>query len=384
MQTRFLLCDTFADATAWGFCMSRVKGDHQKLKMLFLAKIFSEETDDEHRLTLPQITKRLDRYGVNADRKTLYQDFEELRTFGLDILSERDGRETYYWMGARDFELSELKLLVDSVQSAKFITDGKSKELIDKLETLTSRHLATQLQRQVMISGRVKTMNESIYYNIDKLHQAISENVQIRFHYFQWNVKKEMQLRRNGEWYQISPWGLLWDNENYYLVGYDAGTADPVRSGAAAADSGRPAAGTGAGIPEGEKHGSPGQIKHYRVDKMRDITVTSLNREGQEQFESFDMPRYSNSLFGMFGGEITRVTLEAENSMVGILLDRFGKDLIILKTDEDHFQTAVNVTVSSQFFGWVMALSGKVKITGPARVVEQMKNEVLRIAEQYR
>ena len=335
--------------------MARVKGDHQKLKMLFLAKIFSEETDDEHKLTLAQISERLDGYGVNADRKTLYQDFEELRTFGMDILSGRTGKDMYYWLGVRDFELSELKLLVDSVQSAKFITDGKSKELIGKLETLTSRHLASRLQREVIISGRVKTMNESIYYNVDTLHQAIGDGVRIRFHYFQWNVKKEMQLRRDGAWYETSPWALMWDNENYYLVGFDAGGAD----------------------------GGPGMIRHYRVDKMLDITATDLPREGKEQFDSFDMPRYTKSLFGMFGGEETRVTLEAEDSMAGILIDRCGKDLIIMRIDEKHFRTVVTVAVSSQFLAWVMALGGKVRITGPAQVVERMRDETQKIAAQY-
>ena len=335
----------------------RVKGDHQKLKMLYLTKIFEEETDDEHRLTLPQITEKLASCGVNADRKTLYQDFEELRTYGMDLISGREGKETYYWLGQRSFELSELKLLVDTVQSARFITDGKSKELIGKLETLTSRHLASRLQRQVVISGRVKTMNESIYYNVDTLHQAISDNAQIRFHYFQWNVKKEMQLRRDGAWYRTSPWALLWNNENYYLVGYDAGDGTP---------------------------GNEGRIKHYRVDKMLDITVTDEPREGLPQFESFDLPRYSKSLFGMFGGEETRVTLEADNDMAGTLIDRFGKDLIIVRADEDHFRTAVNVAVSGQFYGWVMGLGGKVRITGPDPVVDGMREEVRKIAEQYR
>ena len=334
--------------------MASVKGDHQKLKLLYLAKIFTEETDDDHRMTLPQILDRLGGYGVNADRKTLYQDFEELRTFGLDILKQRVGKETYYWMGARDFELSELKLLVDSVQAAKFITDGKSKELIAKLEKLTSRHLAGRLQRQVIISGRVKTMNESIYYNVDVLHQAISDDVQIRFHYFQWNLKKEMELRRGGAWYQISPWALMWDNENYYLVGYDAGSGEA---------------------------GGAGRIKHYRVDKMLEITVTDCPREGKEQFESFDMPRYTKSLFGMFGGEETRVTLEVDNDAVGILIDRFGKDLIIMRTGEDRFRTVVNVAVSNQFLGWVMALGGKVRIVSPASVAERMRSEARRIAD---
>ena len=327
-----------------------MKGENQKLKMLYLSRLFMEQTDDEHGLTMAQIIEKLSAQGVNADRKTLYLDFEELRRFGLDILATQVGRQTYYSLGARDFELPELKLLVDSVQAAKFITDKKSRELIRKLEGLVSVHQARQLHRQVLISGRVKTMNESIYYNIDKLHGAINEDAQIRFQYYQWTVEKEMALRRGGTWYQVSPWALIWDDENYYLVAFDS------------ADE---------------------KIKHYRVDKMLKISVTGEKREGKERFTEFDPARYSRSLFGMYGGEDVRVTLEARNDMTGVLIDRFGKDIVITRTDEDHFRTNVEVAVSRQFLGWVMALGDGIRIVGPESVAEQMKQEIRRLAEQY-
>ncbi|MBR6350058.1 MAG: WYL domain-containing protein [Lachnospiraceae bacterium] len=326
------------------------KGTNQKLKQLYLVKIFTEETDDQHGLTLPEIISRLNAYGVNADRKTLYQDFEELRVFGFDIIGEQNGRSYYYYLGQRKFELPELKLLVDSVQSAKFITDKKSKELIKKLENMVSKYQAKQLQRQVFITGRVKTMNESIYYNIDKLHEAINTGRKIRFKYFQWNTKKEMELRRDGEWYETSPWGLMWDDENYYLVAYDS--ADDI-------------------------------IKHYRVDKMLKISVIDEPREGQKQFKAFNMPHYTRSLFGMFGGEEYHVTIEADNSMAGIMIDRFGKDIFIVPVGTDRFKTTVDIAVSSQFLGWIIALGDKVKITGPDEVVERMKDEIRRLSEQY-
>ena len=326
------------------------KGIHQKQKMLYLMKIFSEETDDAHFLSLAQIIKKLSSYGVTADRKTLYTDFDELRDFGFDIIKEKVGRNYYYHIGSRKFELPELKLLVDAVQSAKAITNKKSGELISKLEGMVSIYEARQLNRQVFISGRIKSMNESIYYNIDALHTAIGADSRIRFKYYQWNIKKEMRLRREGTWYNVSPWALMWDDENYYLVGYDS---------------------------EDDK------IKHYRVDKMQQITATKEPREGQAQFKKFNMPRYSKSLFGMFGGEEIKVTLEAENSMVGILIDRFGKDISIKPVDGEHFQTSVNVAVSLQFFGWVMALGNGVRIVGPESVKEQMQNEVKRLCRQY-
>ena len=325
-------------------------GDSQKLKMLYLAKIFHEDTDDLHSLTVNEIIEKLAACGVNADRKTLYQDFEELRKFGLDILAEKDGRSWRYHLAGRDFELPELKLLVDSVQSAKFITDRKSKELIRKLESLVSRYEGGQLQRQVVISGRIKTMNESIYYNVDKIHEAIALGRRIRFHYFQWNIKKEPELRRGGAWYEASPWALLWDNENYYMVAYDA---------------------------EDEK------IKHFRVDKMLHISVTKEARLGQEAFRRFDMPRYTKSLFGMFGGEEKKVTLEAENSMAGVIIDRFGKDIFLIPSGPDHFRTVVTVAVSGQFLGWIMALDGKVRIVSPDSVVKEMRALLAKELAQY-
>ena len=325
-------------------------GNNQKLKLLYLIKIFTEDTDDQHALTLPQIVEKLDAYGVSAERKTLYQDFELLRDFGFDIIGQQARRNFYYHMGNRRFELPELKLLVDSVQSAKFITDKKSNALIKKLEGMVSKYEARKLQRQVIISGRIKAMNESIYYNVDKLHEAIGTDRQIRFKYFRWNIKKEMELRKDGAWYQVSPWALMWDDENYYLVGYDA---------------------------------EDGKIKHYRVDKMWRISVADRKREGKEQFKVFNMPRYTKSLFGMFGGEEVKVTLEAENGMVGILLDRFGKDIPVKPVDADHFRTSVVVAVSSQFLGWIMALGDGVKIIGPDKVVTRMKEEIRLISKMY-
>ena len=325
------------------------KGNNQKLKMLYLAKIFMEETDDAHGLTLPEITQRLNGFDVNADRKTLYQEFEELRRFGLDILTDQRGHNTYYHLGCRDFELPELKLLVDAVQSSRFITDRKSHELIGKLEGLVSVHQARQLHRQVLIAGRIKTMNERIYYNVDILHEAINADAQIRFHYFQWNLNTQPVLRHGGAWYEVSPWGLTWEDENYYLVAYDA--ADDV-------------------------------IKHYRVDKMLDIAPLDKARQGGERFHG-DITRYTNSLFGMFAGEESAVTLEAENDMVGILIDRFGQDIPIAKVDDAHFETRVTVTVSPQFFGWVMALGDGVRITAPTPVVRKMREAARRLSQTY-
>jgi predicted DNA-binding transcriptional regulator YafY len=323
----------------------------QRLKLLYLMQIFSEDTDDEHMLTLPQIIGKLKACGVDVERKTLYQDFEILRDFGFDIVGVQTQRNYFYHIGNRKFELPELKLLVDSVQSAKFMTDKKSKSLIRKLEAMASKYDARKLHRQVVISGRVKTMNESIYFNVDKIHEAIGSDSQIRFKYFQWNVKKEMELRKGGAWYQVSPWALMWDDENYYLVAYD---------------------------------GEEKKIKHYRVDKMLKISLLDTKREGKEEFQEFDMARYNKSLFGMYGGEEVKITLEAGNEFAGVLIDRFGKEIIIRQVDSDHFRTVVNVAISNQFLGWIMALGNGVKIVAPESVVERMRQEIKLLDEMYK
>ena len=330
--------------------MAERKGENQKLKMLYLVKIFSEETDDSHHITMPEIIRRLAEYGVNADRKTIYQDINELKRYGLDILTSQDGRNYYYYLGSRDFELAELKLLVDSVQSSKFISEHKSRVLIKKIESLASNHDASQLHRQVLISGRVKTMNESIYYNVDKLHAAINSDRQIRFRYHDWNLEKEMVPRYDGMWYQRSPWALMWDDEMYYLVVYDS------------------------------KHAN---ITHYRVDKMKEIEIVDEPREGKEAFKDFNLADYTKSLFGMYAGEETRVTLEGDNHMVGVLIDRFGKDIIIAPAGDDCFRTTVTVAVSTHFLGWIISLGGGIRIVGPDSVIEQMQDLIKQLAEQY-
>ena len=326
------------------------KGENQKLKMLYLVKIFSEETDDQHYLTMPEIIQKLEEYGVNADRKTLYNDIDELKKFGFDILTCKENRSFYYYLGSREFELAELKLLVDSVQSARFMTDKKSSQLISKLESLVSKHEGHKLHRQVIIAGRVKGNNETIYYNVDRIHDAINEDRQIRFRYYDWNLDKEMRPRYAGKWYQLSPWALMWDDEMYYLVVYDA------------------------------KHDN---VTHYRVDKMKDIEILEESREGKQAFKEFNIAHYTRTLFGMYTGDETKVTLEAANHMIGVLIDRFGKDLIIERVDSEHFRTIVTVAVSSHFLGWIISLGGDIRIGGPDNVVEQMRDLINKLSEQY-
>ena len=326
------------------------KSSNQKLKLIYLMKILLERTDETHSITMPEIIDALAAYDISAERKSLYNDIENLRVYGLDVIGMQEDRTYSYHIGNRQFELAELKLLVDSVQSAKFITAKKSNELIKKIEGLASKYEASQLHRQVFVAGRVKTMNESIYYNVDRIHTAIAENSRITFQYFQWNVDKKMELRHEGALYEVSPWSLSWDDENYYMIGYDAEAQ---------------------------------LIKHYRVDKMLHIRMSDESREGKEHFKKLDMADYAKKSFGMFRGKETSVKMLVNNSLAGVIIDRFGKDVMMIPEDEDHFRVNVDVHVSKQFLGWVFSLGEAVKIIGPDEVVEQMRGEARRLMEQY-
>lgn len=321
------------------------KGAGQKAKLLALEHIFLEQTDEEHPISVARMMELLKTMGVECrDRKSLYDDLETLRLFGMDIESIRTGRSVGYYLASRSFELPELKLLVDAVQSSRFITRDKTDRLIRKLESLTSVHQARQLQRQVFVTHRVKTGNERVYYIVDALHGAIDGNKQIRFHYYEWargaSGRLEQRLRRDGSWYQVSPWALLWDKEYYYLVAYEA-----------ASD----------------------QLRHYRVDKMLDMETLDLARLGAEQFQGQDPGVYAASMFGMFAGKQQSLRLLVDNSLAGVIVDRFGQDVITAPCDEGHFTVNVRAAVSPQFFSWVFSFGGKCRILSPDTVLMQYR-----------
>lgn len=317
------------------------RGSNQKLKLSYLTKIMLQKTDDEHGLTMPQIIAELDKYGVTAERKSIYTDFYDMTDkLGIEIIKEQSGRNTYYHVASREFELAEVKLLIDAIQSSKFITEKKSRELIAKIKGFVSEYQASQLQRQVYVQGRIKTMNETIYYCVDDIHNAIAHNKKIRFKYYRWSIKKTLEPMHGGEWFEVSPWALTWDNENYYMVAYDS-LSD--------------------------------KIKHYRVDKMMKISMLEEKREGKDIFENFDMAAYSKATFGMYQGEKTRVRITFPNQMCGVFLDRFGKEITFRPVDDKHSELSVNVNVSPQFFGWIFSLGREVKVVGPDAVVEQIK-----------
>ncbi len=323
---------------------------NQKLKCLYLRQFLLENTDEAHPVTVSQMIDYLARHDIAAERKSIYDDIDGLRSYGLDI-EYRKAQDGGYFIANREFQLPELKLLVDAVQSSKFLSLRKSNELIAKLEKLASRHEAQALRRQVYVTHRIKNMNESIYYNVDALHSAIAAGSRITFRYFDWDMNGKKKYRHEGKRYRISPWALLWDDENYYLVGYDAEHAER---------------------------------RHYRVDKMESITQTGEERLGKELFAGFDPAAYSRKVFGMYGGEPQKVTLRFESSMSNIVFDRFGRELILTPDREGGFTVTVEVVPSPQFFAWLTGLGAPVKILSPQPIVQQFCDYLQSVLDAYR
>lgn len=325
------------------------KGVNQKLKLLYIAKILEEETCEKNPITTQDLIKYLKGVGVEAERKSIYDDIEKLEMFGYDIIHVDNRNGGGYYLASREFELAELKLLVDAVQSSRFITPKKSEELIRKLEKLTSKIEANGLQRQVYVAGKVKAYNENILYHVDTIYTAMHENKQISFNYMAYDKSKKQVPRYNGKVYQVSPWYLIWKDENYYLLAYDE-----------------------------EKQ----MIRHYRVDKMERVKVIAKGRVGRDDYERMDMAKFSNRAFGMYGGREEAVVLEYQPECLDVILDRFGLDIPVQEAG-DKLRSRVQVILSDQFYGWIAGIGGKVKITAPQEVVDEYKELLTRILKEY-
>lgn len=327
------------------------RSGNQKLKLLYLLKILTEQSDEEHCMSAQALIEALSAYEIKAERKSIYDDIAQLIDFGYDIVLVKAKTGGGYYLAGRDFELAELKLLVETVQASRFLTVNKSRDLISKIEKLASKAEAGQLQRQVYVANRIKTANESIYYVVDDIHRAIQNNRQISFQYLEWNLNRELVPRRDGKPYQVSPWALTCKDENYYLIAHDS---------------------------EEDK------IKHFRVDKMAKIRVMEeTKREGAALFERFDIADYANKTFGMYGGQEETVTLLFENHLIGVVMDRFGKEAAVRIRDEAHFSVRVRVAVSGQFFGWLTGLGEGAVIMSPAAVQEAYRIHLEKTLAQY-
>ncbi len=327
------------------------KSENQKLKLLYILEMLSELTDEDHVLSTKAIIDRLAEKNIKAERKSIYADMQSLVDFGYDVLYKSGRTDGGYYLATRDFELAELKLLVDAVQASRFITPKKSRELIEKLEKLTSRHQAGQLKRQVFVTGRVKADNEKIYYTIDAVYNAIRENVKLSFTYMEWTLDKKLSPRKKGEKYLVSPWSLVWDDENYYLIAYDD---------------------------------KAGMVKHYRVDKIRDAVPSEEKRSGREVFENMDLADFSKKTFGMYGGYEEMVSLKLPESLFGVMMDRFGKETDVRVLSDGYVRVRVKAVVSRQFFGWLCGLGKDVTILAPEKVKEDYGNWLKEIWESQK
>ena len=330
------------------------------MKLLMLQKILQEQTDEEHFLTANQLVERLKALDIPAERKGIYDDIKALNVFykpanknkadrAQRIEMDEEGRG--YYLTNRLFSVSDLKLMIDAIQSSKFLSDAKTLELIEALETLCSKHQAQGFKRQVIVSNRVKNMNIKVHNNVDHLNYAIVEDWKVKFKYFDYNTKQERAFRKKGGWYVISPFALVYCDDNYYLLGYDA---------------------------------DKGKIMNYRVDRMAYVSAQEgMIREGKDVFAALDLAQYQRYTFSMYSGDVQRVTMRFRNTMMNAVIDKFGKLGYVKEVDKDHFEVTVPVAVSPQFFGWVFGLGNYVTIVGPENVKEKMKKMLDSVRKRY-
>ena len=320
--------------------------ENQKLKLLYLKELFERQSDEEHLLSMQDILDALAARGIRAERKSVYDDILCLQQFGMDIVTVK-GRHGGYFLASRTFELPELKLLVDAVQSSKFLSERKSMQLIAKLETLASQYAAGSLRRQVTVAGRVKTMNESVYYSVDLLHEAIQKNSRITFRYFDYDLNGARRYRPGL--YAASPYALCWQDENYYLIAHS------------------------------ERHG----LTHYRIDKMAKLSIADKPRVITEQARQLDLTRYGKTVFGMFSGTPQQVKLRFRNSLAGVVIDRFGKSAMLVPDGESHFTFTTEIVLSPVFYGWLAGFGEQAEIMFPASVREDFADLCRRTLSLY-
>lgn len=322
----------------------KVKNANNRLKILYLYKIFLDKTDEQHYLTMSDIVNQLKLYGISAGRKALYEDIEALKAYGLDIITIK-GRVSAYYVASRDFELPELKLLADAVSSSRFLTEKKSSELLKKIENLSSVHEAKQIQRQVYVTNRVKAMNERIYLNVDVIHRAIAENKKIRFRYFDYNIQKKKTYRAGSR--ICSPYALAWDDECYYLIAY---------------------------------YDNRQTISNFRIDRMESVEI--VDEKAVPKPENFIVADYMNSSFSMFSGTTQDVKLRFDNQLINAVIDRFGKGITIFPDGDSHFTVRVKVKAEhpEPFFGWLFQFGTMAEIIEPCELRDryiEMLNKVL-------
>ena len=323
------------------------KSDNQKLKIFYILDYLQRNSHEGGLVRASDLIAMLDRqHNISCDRKTIYSDIAALQDYGVDIVSV-PGKNGGYYIASRNFELPELKLLIDAVQSSRYLTEKKSKELIEKLLTQCNEQDASLMKRNVLVSGRVKSMNETIYYNVDAIQNAITQNKQITFSYFDWDLGGKRKFRDKS--YIASPYGLCQDNENCYLLALS------------------------------ERYG----ITSYRVDRMMDIKLLDDKRLPCPELTGAALTEHANRLFQMYSGDATNVKMRFHKSLINVVIDRFGKDTMLIPDGEEHFNFTVNVAVSPMFLSWVMGFGSKAKILYPQSVADELCKLCKEAMSQY-
>ena len=310
------------------------KSDNQKLKILYIWDYLQRNSYADRYVRAAELIEMLQKHRIQCDRKTVYSDIAALQDYGVDIVSV-PGKNGGYYIASRNFDLPELRLLIDAVQSSRFLTEEKSRELIQKLCKECNEQDAKLLTRSVLVSGRVKSMNDSIYNNVDYIQEAISQNKQIRFRYFDWDIGPKRRYREKE--YLASPYGLCQDHENCYLLALS------------------------------ERHG----ITSYRVDRMSDIRLTESDRMPCSELTGNAFHTHANRLFQMYSGDAVAVKMRFHRSLINVVIDRFGKDTMLIPDGPEHFTFTVNVAVSPMFLSWVIGFGNKATILHPQSVAQQ-------------
>ena len=322
------------------------KSENQKIKILYILDYLQKNSHQDHPVRASELMEMLERHNILCDRKTIYSDISVLQDFGIDILRVT-GRNGGYYIASRNFQLPELKLLIDAVQSSRFLTEKKSRELIEKLCAQCNEQDARLVRRDVYVSGRVKSMNETIYYNVDAIQEAIAQNLQIGFRYFDWGIDGKLVYRQKS--YTASLYGLCQDNENCYLLALSP------------------------------RHG----ITSYRVDRMSDITLTDEKRVPCPELTGKKLTDYANRLFGMYSGDTVAVKLRFHRDLSNVVIDRFGKDTMLIPDGDDHFVFTVQVAVSPLFLSWVIGFGSKAQILYPQSVIDECRALCKEVLGQY-
>ncbi len=323
------------------------KSDNQKLKIFYILDYLERNSNQGHPIRAAELIVMLkNQHDISCDRKTIYSDIAALQDYGVDIVA-LPGKNGGYYIASRNFELPELKLLIDAVQSSRYLTERKSRELIEKLCNQCNEHDARLMRRNVVVDRRVKSMNETIYYNVDAIQEAIAAGKQIRFRYFDWGIDGKRRYREKD--YQASPYGLCQDNENCYLLAHS------------------------------QRHG----VTSYRVDRMTDITLTAENRTPCPELTGKALYEHAGRLFQMYAGDAVTVKLRFHRSLINVVVDRFGRDTMLIPDGEDHFVFTVQVAVSPMFLSWVIGFGSKAKILHPQSVVNACQDLCREALAQY-